>query len=74
VILLKINSKGRLEGNWEEIAELAEEYDKGVRTEDAYQSKLISLIFDRGYEQAMSEIEQVHERTVLLMSCTGGNA
>ena len=74
MILLKINPRGQLEGNWEEIAELAEEYDRGSRSEDAYQSKIITLIFDRGYEEAMREIEQVHERTVLLMSCTGGHA
>lgn len=74
MILLKINSRGQLEGNWEEIAELAEEYDRGSRSDDAYQSKIITLIFDRGYEEAMREIEQVHERTVLLMSCTGGHA
>jgi hypothetical protein len=74
MILLKINSKGQLEGNWEEIAELAEEYDRGLRTDDAYQSKIITLIFDRGYEEAMKNIEEVHERTVLLMSCTGGHA
>ena len=74
MILLKINSRGQLEGNWEEIAELAEEYDRGSRSEDAYQSKVISLIFDRGFEQAMSEIEEAHRRTVLLMSCTGGHA
>lgn len=74
MILLKINPRGQLEGNWDEIAELAEEYDRGNRSEDAYQGKIISLIFDRGYEQAMSEIEESHRRTVLLMSCTGGHA
>ena len=74
MILLKINSQGQLEANWQEIVELAEEYDRGCRSEDAYQSKIISLIFDRGYEDAMRNIEEVHQRTILLMSCTGGHA
>lgn len=74
MILIKIDSRGRLEANWEEIAELADEYDRGCRSEDAYQSKIISLIFDRGYDEAMKNIEEVHQRTVLLMSCTGGHA
>lgn len=74
MILLKINSNGHLEGNWEEIAELAEAYDRGCRSEEAYKSKVVSLIFDRGYEQAMSEIEEVHQRTMLLITCTGGSA
>lgn len=74
MILLKINSRGVLEGNWDEIAELAEAYDRGVRTDDAYKSKIVSLIFDRGYEQAMSEIDEVNKRTVLLLTCTAGSA
>jgi len=73
MILLKI-ANGKLEGNWDEIAELADEYDRGDRSEDAYQSKIISLVFDRGFEAAMSEIEQAHQRTLLLMTTTGGNA
>lgn len=72
--LLKINSRGVLEANWEEIAELAEAYDKGLRTDEAYESKVVSLIFDRGYEQAMSEIDEVSQRTMLLLTCTGGRA
>jgi hypothetical protein len=74
MVLLKINSKGVLEANWEEIAELAEAYDRGLRTEEAYKSKVVSLIFDRGYEQAMSEIDEVNQRTMLLLTCTGGRA
>lgn len=74
MILLKINGQGKLEGNWEEIAELADAYDRGSRTTEAYNSKIYSLIFDRGYEHAMEELEEVHRRTVLLMTCTGGNA
>lgn len=73
MILLKINN-GKLEGNWDEIAELADAYDHGSRTDDAYQSKVISLIFDRGYDAAMEEMEAVNQRTLLLMTCTGGSA
>lgn len=74
MILLKINNSGKLEGNWDEIAELADAYDRGSRTTDACTSKIYSLIFDRGYEHAMEELEEVHRRAVLLMTCTGGNA
>ena len=73
MILLKI-AGNKVEGNWEEIVELAESYDQGVRTEDAYSAKLITLIFDRGYEEAMRDMETVNQRTLLLMSSTGGHA
>ena len=73
MILLKIVGN-KVDGNWEEIVELAESYDRGVRTEDAYHAKLITLIFDRGYEEAMRDIETVNQRTLLLMSSTGGHA
>lgn len=73
MILLKI-AGNKVEGNWEEIVELAESYDQGDRTDDAYQAKLITLIFDRGYEEAMRDIETVNQRTLLLMSSTGGHA
>ena len=73
MILLKIVGN-KVDGNWEEIVELAESYDQGSKTEDAYQAKLITLIFDRGYEEAMKDMETVNQRTLLLMSCTGGHA
>jgi len=73
MILLKIVGN-KVEGNWEEIVELAESYDRGVRTDDAYQSKLITMIFDRGYEEALKDMETVNQRTVLLLSTTGGHA
>ena len=73
MILLKIVGN-KVEGNWEEIVELAEAYDQGGRSEDAYHAKIITLIFDRGYEEAMRDMETVNQRTLLLMSSTGGHA
>lgn len=74
MILLKINAKGQLEGNWDEIADLAEAYDRGCRSEEAYKAKVVSMIFDRGYEHAMGEVKDANERMLLLLSCTAGSA
>lgn len=74
MVLLKINSDGCLEANWEEIDQLAKAYDRGLRTEEAYKSKVISLILDQGYDRAIDEMEEVNRRTLLLLSCTAGSA
>ena len=73
MILIKI-SDGKLEANWEEIVALADEFDRGATTEDAYMSKIFSLIFDKGYEQAMADMEEHNQRLFLLATCTGGHA
>lgn len=73
MILIKI-SDGTLEANWEEIVSLAEEYDRGSTHEDAYMSKIFSLIFDRGYDQALRDMEEHNKRLFLLATCTGGHA
>lgn len=73
MILIKVTD-GKLEANWEEIVALAEDYDRGAKTEDAYMSKVFSLIFDRGYEQALKDMEEHNQRLFWLATCTGGHA
>jgi hypothetical protein len=73
MILIKI-SDGKLEANWDEIVALADEFDQGSNTEDAYMSKIFSLIFDKGYEQALVDMEEHNRRLILLATCTGGHA
>jgi len=73
VILIKVTD-GKLEANWEEIVALAEEHDKGSKHEDAYMSKIFSLIFDKGYEQALEDMEEHNRRLVFLATCTAGHA
>jgi len=72
--MLTINRNGELIGDWEKIVDLAEEYDQGSRSPDACASKIYSLVFDRGYESAMEEVEEVHQRAYLLITHTGGHA
>jgi len=72
--ILSINKRGELTGDWEKIVDLAESYDQGSRTPDACISKIYSLVFDRGYESAMEEVEEVHQRAYLLITHTGGHA
>ena len=74
MILLKINDSGDLEANWDEIDALAKAYDSGARTEDCYKAKLVSLIWENGYLDAMQELVNQQNQIALLMSCTGGTA
>ena len=73
MILIKVTD-GKLEANWEEIVALADAYDQGSKDEDAYMSKVFSLIFDKGYEQALHDMEQHNQRLLILATCTGGHA
>jgi hypothetical protein len=72
MILMKIES-GKLVTNWDEIIAQAQAFDRGCKSEDAYKAKLIQLVWNEGFEAAKDEIEQ-QMQTVLLLSCTGGNA
>ena len=73
MILIKVTD-GKLEANWDEIVALAEQFDQGAKTEDAYMSKVFSLIFDKGYEQALVDMEEHNRRLLVLATCTGGHA
>lgn len=74
MILLKINDDGELEWNLEEIRVLAELYDKGCKSEDAYRAKVIELIWAEGFHAAMEKMEDMQEKTMLLFGCVGGHA
>ncbi len=74
MVLIKINDDGKLEANWEELSQLAKAYDLGLRTEEAYHSKLVLLILEHGYDNAVSELKNSHERMMLLLSCAAGSA
>lgn len=71
---MKINDAGKLEWNPDEVQLLANAYDLGERTEDAYRAKLATLIWDEGYWSAIDDFEETKNKVRLLMSCVGGNA
>lgn len=73
MILMKITSEG-LEANWGEIKALADAYDRGLKSEDAYKAKIMELIYDMGYTQAMEDLEREQYQTAFLLSHTMGNA
>ena len=74
MILLKIDSRGDLEANWDEIKVLAMAYDSGNQTEDCYRAKLVSLIWEAGYLEAIQNSVKQQNQIALLLSCTGGTA
>ena len=74
MILLKINPSGELEWNLEEIKVLADLYDKGCKSEEAYRAKVIELIWADGFHAAMDQMEDMQQKTALLFGCVGGHA
>jgi hypothetical protein len=74
VILLKINEEGELEGNFEEIKELASAYDRGWKTEETEKAKIIELLWKEGWKEAMDFMTITSQRTALLMGEVAGNA
>ena len=74
MILMKIDENGELLADWEAITTLSICYDNGCKSEEAYKAKLFSLVSLHGYDCAMDELEVHRQQTMLLLSCTGGNA
>jgi hypothetical protein len=74
MILMKIDTKGELEADWEAIEKLTKCFDRGCKSEKAYKAKLFSLVLEHGYDVAMDDVEQ-DRKQVLFMLCTpAGNA
>lgn len=74
MILLKINPDGELEWNLDEIRILADLYDRGCKSEEAYKAKLIELIWTNGFHAAMSKMEDAQQKTMLLFGGVCGHA
>jgi hypothetical protein len=74
MILMKIDDKGELLADWDEIESLAKSFDRGCGCENSYKAKLISLIWKDGYERATTDMVSQHNQMALLLSCTGGSA
>lgn len=72
--LLTINKRGELIGDWEKIVDLAEAYDQGSRSQEACAGKIYSLVFDRGYDSAMDDLEERNYQAIFLLTHTGGHA
>ena len=73
-LLMKVNDKGRLEWNPDEVKALADDYDNGQRTDDTKLAKIISLIWRDGYVCAMDDVEEKQQQMFLLVSCVAGHA
>lgn len=71
---MKVNDKGRLEWNPDEVKALADDYDNGQRTDDTKLAKIISLIWRDGYVCAMDDVEEKQQQMFLLVSCVAGHA
>jgi hypothetical protein len=71
---MKIDENGELLADWEAIRELSICYDNGCKSEEAYRAKLFTLVSLHGYDCAIDEMEEQSRHTMLLLSCTGGNA
>ena len=74
VILLKINEQGELEGNFEEIKELAGAYDRGWKTDETEKAKIIELIWKEGWKEAMDMMTITSQRAALLLGEVAGHA
>ena len=70
---MKITPDG-LEANWDEIKALADAYDRGCKSEEAYRAKIMDLIYEMGYTQALEDIDKAQFQTAYLLSHTMGNA
>jgi len=70
---MKITPEG-LEANWDEIKVLADAYDRGCKSEEAYKAKIMDLIYEMGYAQGVEDMEKTQFNTAFLLSCTMGNA
>jgi len=73
MILMKITPEG-LEANWDEIKSLADAYDRGCKSEEAYKAKIMGLIWELGYTQALDDLEQAQLQSSYLLTHTMGNA
>ena len=73
MILMKITTDG-LEANWGEIKALADAYDRGCKSEESYKAKIMDLVYEMGYTQAMEDLEREQCQTAFLISHTMGNA
>ena len=65
---MKIDENGELEADWDSIERLANCFDKGCKSEEAYKAKLFSLVLEHGYDVAMEDVEE-HRRQVMFMMC-----
>lgn len=74
MILMKIDANGELEADWDEIERLAECFDNGCKSEEAYKAKLFSLVLAEGYDAAMEEVEEHNKQMIFMLSMTGGHA
>lgn len=74
MILLKINENGELNWNLDEIKTLSGLYDRGCKSEEAYKAKVIQLIWEDGFKNAVDQINDAQEKTALLFGCVGGHA
>lgn len=73
MILLKIED-GKLQGNMEEIRQLALAYDHGCASEQAYTAKIIELLWSNGYEQGIEDVVNQQHQIAITMMHTEGHA
>lgn len=70
---MKITPEG-LEANWDEIRVLADAYDRGCKSEEAYKAKIMDLVYEMAYTQGVEDTEKAYFANAFLLSCTMGNA
>lgn len=74
MILLKIDNQGELQWNRDEIWEQANLHDRGLCNELTHNCKILQMIWQEGYEGALSQINQMSQRSALYFAEPAGTA
>ena len=74
MILLKINRNGELQWNKDEIWEQAGLHDRGLCNELTHNCKLLQMIWQEGYEDALGQVMQMSQRSALYFAEPAGSA
>ena len=74
MILLKIDNQGELQWNRDEIWEQANLHDRGLCNELTHNCKILQLIWQDGYEDALNQVTQMSQRSALYFAEPAGTA
>jgi hypothetical protein len=74
MILLKIDRDGGLVWNKDEVLEQAKLHDHGLCNELTHNCKLLELIWREGYEDALTQVTQMSQKTALFFAEPAGTA
>lgn len=74
MILLKIDRDGGLVWNRDEVLEQAKLHDHGLCNELTHNCKILELIWREGYEDALSQVTEISQKSALYFAEPVGTA